>query len=910
MKRTVFIGIVIFIVCNFSLWSLDPSIPAKDYLVHEWRMEDGLPSDNISCMAQTPDGYLWIGTNGGLVRFDGVNFQSIDSKDEARTGEHMIMKLHVDRHGALWIASFSGLTRYKNKRFRSFFEADGLPQKPVYTILEDTRGNLMVSNRTDNIYVLQPETETFTKLMASDPFKGKSVHAYLLDSKGVLWFRVTDLGVFKFLNGTYTKADFDTPLKKRMGEILETRDGHLWMTTGKGLVCRADNTSTLFNTDNSALSQNCLRALLEDSDKNLWLGSRSGLNCMKQTATGKQAEVILDGISINGTFEDRSKNIWVATNGSGLRRLKNPLIRTYTKKDGLPNEAVHCLLEARDGTIWAGTGTHLCRYRDGVFETVPTFDNFNGFALAEGPEGQLWVGSAAGLLLNPGRNQRLFTREHGMVHNSAIHLFFDSRNRLWIGTHAGISRYENGTFTSLPTADGLPGDIGNGFYENDNHDILTSTSKGIIRFPNGQFPATPILAESNHVMLEGLTSSFILKDKHTPDVLWVGSFQDGLFRIAGGTPFSFKDANGMLTNRIYQAVEDEFGFFWFSSDKGIMKINKKELEDFADGKTDWINCIAFGTKEGMLNVECSWSSLNSIIKTRGGDYWFATKKGICVLNPSKIKIDKEPPNVILEAVEYNDKQLVDTSKENRLTQVDSIVFRFTAPSFTSPYNTRFRYRLEGRDQKWQTLAPCADREAIYKNLSPGEYRFRVTACNRDGIWSVDGISLAFEVLAPFYATLWFWGLVLLAVAACAAGTLLWFRKNYTRKQEQPTPYEGTKLDPDKSKNVEIKLKALMELKKIYRNEDLSLKELAEKLNVSVHFLSQLLNEKMGMGFFDLMNQYRVEEVKKRLGDPAESETSILAIAYDAGFSSKSSFNRYFKKFTGMTPSQFKKQTPG
>ncbi|MCP4157423.1 MAG: helix-turn-helix domain-containing protein, partial [bacterium] len=215
-------------------------------------------------------------------------------------------------------------------------------------------------------------------------------------------------------------------------------------------------------------------------------------------------------------------------------------------------------------------------------------------------------------------------------------------------------------------------------------------------------------------------------------------------------------------------------------------------------------------------------------------------------------------------------------------------------------STHFKYRLEGLEKEWQTLPLRARREILYHSLSAGSYRFQVIAANRFGIWNNTGASVSFEILPPFYATAWFWTIIMLLAAAGVAGGLIWFKKHYIRKTTPNSSYEKTKLDPVESKKISKKLETLMGMDKIYQDDNLSLKTLAVKLNVSVHFLSQLINECMGGSFYEIVNGYRIKEVKARLADPQEADIPILNIAYDAGFSTKSSFNRYFKKITGLT----------
>ncbi|MCP4155641.1 MAG: helix-turn-helix domain-containing protein [bacterium] len=897
------LAVLAAIIIGSPLWGLDPAINANDYLMDKWTIKDGLPTNKVRCIVQTPDNYLWIGTFAGLVRFDGVRMLKIASGDEARTGDSYITKLHVDRQGALWIGTYFGLTRYKDNRFTYFSLADGLPKKPILSICEDANGMLLVSSHNDCIYRFNAKKNTFERFDSAGNFEKKQVIKIFQDSKGILWFSSLVNGLYKYINDSFVKVAVDIPGGvTSTGYIHENHNGDLFVATLKGLALINTDKTVLFTPANCGLSNIKVGWILEDKNQILWLATKNGLNRMTVNNAGKkQVQVILEKEDILTIFEDRDNNLWIGTEDSGLIRLKNPLIKTYTTADGLPDNHINCLLEDRSGTIWIGTETRLCRFRNSIFESVPTDSLSQWFGLAEDKDGNLWACGSNGLLKNPGPNAVPILRQDNKSNRKLSNIFFDSKNRLWTGSHQGIQLYENNRFKSFTTAEGMPHDFGSCITEDQNHDILVLTSNGLIRFPNGELTMT-----GAKTYLPGVTGSFILKDKDNPGVLWLGSYLDGLLRFSGEKGFSFKNVPGLEDKQLYQGLEDEYGCLWLGSDKGIIRLKKKDLEDYAAGKGDWLTPTVFTTKDGMLKLNCAYSANNSILKTSGGKFWFATNKGICIIDPAKIIIDKHPPNVIIEAVTVDKKRSLVSQKILSLKDIKEIAFRFTAPTFISPGSTHFKYRLEGLEEKWQTLPLRERRKIVYHSLSPGSYRFRVIAGNRFGIWNTTGASTAFEILPPFYATFWFWTIILLLAAAGIGGGLMWFKKSYIRKPTPASSYENTKPDPVESKKALRKLTHLMEMEKIYRDDNLSSKILAEKLHVSVHFLSRLLNEHMGNSFYELVNGYRIEEVKARLSDPAEADMPILNIAYDAGFSTKSSFNRYFRKITGLTPSQFRK----
>ncbi|MCP4214925.1 MAG: hypothetical protein GY765_09720, partial [bacterium] len=279
--RCIVIGVIVICAFLSPLWGLDPSLPLQDYLLDEWNVDSGLPANNVACLAQTPDGYLWIGTYAGLARFDGVKMQRIDSGDKARTLDSTTRSLHADRHGYLWISTFSGLTRFKDNRFRYFGEADGLPRDPGFKIYEDVNGRILITARADSIYEFEWENEGFKKFTTSKNFRGTRVVTILQDSKGILWFSSFQEGLFKLINDRFEKIKFNFGGKfKYHLDIVESRDGTMWMGTDKGLLHMDRDKQVFYTSADCGLSRDRPVDILEDNDGNLWVSTKAGVNRM------------------------------------------------------------------------------------------------------------------------------------------------------------------------------------------------------------------------------------------------------------------------------------------------------------------------------------------------------------------------------------------------------------------------------------------------------------------------------------------------------------------------------------------------------------------------------------------------------------------------------------------------------
>jgi AraC-like DNA-binding protein len=299
-------------------------------------------------------------------------------------------------------------------------------------------------------------------------------------------------------------------------------------------------------------------------------------------------------------------------------------------------------------------------------------------------------------------------------------------------------------------------------------------------------------------------------------------------------------------------------------------------------------------------------SRNSALKTREGEFWFVTTKGITIVNPGELKINKFSPNVIIEEVFFNDRSIplsIKEREEKDFKEVRDSVFHFTAPTFLSPKKIKFKYKLDGYDRDWVFLPPGEKRTARYKDLAAGTYTFRVTACNSDGVWNSRGDSITFTLTPLFHETIFFRILVLFILLVLGFGGYFLYKKQWLRKIRK---YKGFSMNPIYLKECIKKLDYLMEIEKVYRDENISLQSLSGKLSITPHQLSRILNEKLNKNFPDFINTYRVEEAKKILADPKRADLKILTIAFDVGFNTKVAFNTAFKKHTKMTPSEFRK----
>ena len=400
-------------------------------------------------------------------------------------------------------------------------------------------------------------------------------------------------------------------------------------------------------------------------------------------------------------------------------------------------------------------------------------------------------------------------------------------------------------------------------------------------------------------------------------VYWIATEGAGLKRLSlkNGTVTShttYTTAHDMASNFIYQFLEDSRGNFWLMSDSGILRVGKSELDRIANGSADKMNCTSFGISDGMKSLEFDNKfSRNSVLRAGSGEFRFITKKGISMVNPAKMGINKTPPPVVIERIGFNRRSIPLQPDAGPVTfkGISNLSFHFTALTFLSPEKTSFKYRMEGVDadqRGWISLRPGQARAAHYRDLAPGTYIFRVTACSAEGVWNPTGASVT-VILEPFFYQILVFKIVVLLLFTALAGAAFYIYKKRKPLFEKKAKYKGATLDPSFVEESMTKLKYLTEIEKVYCDADITLQSLAEKMSIAPYQLSQLLNEKLDRHFADFINWHRIEEVKSILGSPGGARRKISAIAIEVGFNTMVAFYRAFKKYTDTTPTLYKKE---
>ena len=757
--------------------ALDPGKALTQYSVDVWTTADDLPQNSVTAIVQTRDGYLWLGTYGGLVRFDGVRFTVFNVATGA-LASNGVQTLIEDRSGALWIGTNGGgLTRYRAGRFETFRVQHGLAHDIVRALLEDRSGVLWIG--TNNGLSRYAEGR-FTTYTVKDGLGHGVVRAIVEDRAGVLWIGTNGGGLGRLEGGRFRHLTKKNGLPSDfVFALLEDRRGDLWIgTNGGGLARLRAGQLTTFTT-RDGLPGNIIWSLHEDPVGSLWVGTYGG-GIARRRQHRFEALTTRNGLAndfIRALLSDREGSLWIGTYSGGLCRLRDGKFTTYTTREGLSYDFVRAAFEDRAGNVWLGTtGGGLCRLREGRFRCLGPREGLAADirALHESRDGSLWVGSSgSGLFRLRGARLTPFTTADGLPHPDVTAISEDTAGGLWLGSYGGgLAHFARGRFRTLDSSDGLAGNFVLAVRVDRSGSVWSGTDgAGLSRLHEGAF--------TTYTTRQGLPSDivFVLHDD-AGGALWIGT-SGGLARYKDGKIDSFGVLQGLADDVVFSVLEDEEGDLWLGGNRGISRVSRKELEEVARGERERAQVTLYGRADGMRSDECSGLAQPASWRGHDGRLYFPTAKGVVVVDPSRMPSNSVPPPVHVE-------ELVVDGQRHEANDVPAgqqrFEFHYTALSLLAPRKVQFRYRLEGFDPDWIEAGPL--RTAYYTRLPPGAYTFRVAASNNDGVWNDDGASLSLVVRPFFWETRFFTVLVALGLVGLGAtGYALRVRNLEARRRE-------------------------------------------------------------------------------------------------------------------------------
>jgi ligand-binding sensor domain-containing protein/signal transduction histidine kinase len=737
-------------------FALDSRRDLSQFSHEVWLTENGLPQNTVHSIAQTKDGYIWIGTEEGLARFDGVRFTIFDKQNTPQLKSNYIRALLADRQGALWVGTAEGLVRILNGSFTAFTTNEGLPSNTIQAIYEDREDNLWVATATGLSLFKSGSLTTFK---TKERLIGGSIQALFQDSEGALWI-ATPYGVGRVKDGTFTNYTVRDGLgSNSVRAIQQDGEGRLWFGSLAGLTSFNDGHFKTYTT-RDGLPNDRIISLSVSREGGLLVGTAGGL-CRFAAGkfTGFNPGDTLSTSTILSLLEDLEGNLWIGTESGGINLLKDAKFTTYTVRNGLSNDVVKSIFEDRQGSIWIGTdGGGLNLLKDGKLSVYSTRDGLSSnvvLALFGDEAGNLWAGTPDGLNRFSHGKFTIYTASDGLANNDVRSICADHHGNLWIGTRGGLTRIKEGVFRTFTEVDGLPNDLITTLYEDTKGNLWVGTLGGLSRLTNEEF--------TTFTARDGLSNDAVISlYEDSEGSLWIGTNGGGLNRLRDGQLTAYTTRNGLLDDVVYRILEDGQNNLWLSCRKGIFHIGKKELDEFAHGRISSIAPVAYDTADGMMTRECSGGGDPAGWKGRDGKLWFPTLKGVAMIDPQRIRTNSHAPPVVIEEIRIDDKSIEPSERIELPAGTTRFDLYYTAPSFVAPEKVRFKYRLEGFDKDW--IDSGTRRIAYYTNLRPGAYTFRVIASNNDGVWNETGATFGLYLKPYFYQTYWFYAACLFGVA--------------------------------------------------------------------------------------------------------------------------------------------------
>jgi signal transduction histidine kinase/ligand-binding sensor domain-containing protein len=723
---------------------------ADDYFVKSWQTDDGLPGNAVNDVLQDQKGFIWLATIGGLVRFDGVTFKQFSSPLIAHVASLNIRALAETADGTLlMLPAVGGVVQLNNGKFSEHPIGGDFAGRQFQTLFVDNGGAIWLGMAGGELRRWKNgEVNSF------GPNNGLSSRAgvrFAEDGVGGVWIASGGfLGCYRDgkldrLNENSSPTNFTI--------VASSRSGGIWICKNTELIkMDGGKFSTISTNLPWASLGGVVREMFEDSNQTLWIGTSS--HGLFRFSNGKFARVETSQSQITAIKEDREGNIWVATTGGGINRIRPKLFSLYNAKSGLPEDMSDSVCADELGDVWlANRSSGVVRIDDGNPSILHLHSGprmFRAYSVCADDRGWLW-GSEGGLYRFPRDNpDQVQTVSNNLTGNLVgVHVLFKSREGdIWVGADPNLlGCFRDGLPENYVLENKFPGQSPRSITEDAKGRIWIGTeNRQLVQLASGKFT----LFTQKDGLPDAPMRSLWADDDGT---VWIGTIGGGLVLWRNEKFTVISAADGLPDDDIAEIVEDNAGRLWCGSRSGIFYVAKSALLAFADGKSSKVAGITFSKSEGLSGISCLGTTQPMACKTPDGRLWFATQQGVLSLDTAKLKVNLLPPPVFIDEIFVNDRPLKIAEPLRVPPQCNKIEFRFSALSYVSPEKVRIRYKLDGVDSDWVEIVN--QRAAVYSALRPGKYSMHLKACNNDGVWNETGVSLPFVVLPAWWQSWWF-----------------------------------------------------------------------------------------------------------------------------------------------------------
>jgi signal transduction histidine kinase/ligand-binding sensor domain-containing protein len=756
-----------------------------------WQTDEGLPDNSVTGVTQTSDGYLWVATYGGLLRFNGVSFTQIPFSGLYKKSVRTFL---LDRAGRFWLGMDPGsVICLGGKSSRTYTAVDGISAERIVAMAEDGDGSIWIIYST---VVCKIQDGRVSVLTVSDGLPSGLNPWIASDSKGNIWFAKG--GQVGMINGNKIIPRLN--FKDTVIRICRTAASGVWICSGSRLLKYDGSHDPV---EYAQLPVNCeSQVLYEDHSGALWIGTAS--DGLFKFENGKLEKIPTSHQSVNSLYEDSEGNIWVGTRGGGLNRILPSAVELLGRESGLPFEAVASVCEDSQGIIWVASQSGiLSYYKEGKWNSVGSDSGWRGDAatcVAADKNGGIWVGSRNRMLCNLRDGVwQTWQRDNGLRGGSVHMIFIASNDDVWVvtGSPSRLQQLHDG---KLGEPFAIPGSNRTirAIAEGTDGTIWLGTLEGqILKVNSLTHLVEQVATEPNSVPVRTLETT-------ADGALWIGYAGEGIGRLKNGKFSRVTEADGLTDDFASQMLSDGHGEMWVVGNRGLFQVSLDQMNAVMDHKTERLRPQVFGRNEGLPSFQPNSANFPSVCKGSDGHLWFALRSGLLTVQPDNIHRKQIPTPVVVERVSLDDKtvalydsgtplqtengenfvDLMETNIEIRVPPIHKKVeMSFAELSYFSPENALFRYRLDNFDSDW--IDASTQRSARYPHLSPGDYTFHLITGNQLDTWSETGRVIRLKVLPFFWQTWWFKGILLLCFTMCIVGIVryVFFRRMRQRMMQ-------------------------------------------------------------------------------------------------------------------------------
>ncbi|MGA9779307.1 MAG: two-component regulator propeller domain-containing protein [Verrucomicrobiia bacterium] len=759
-------------------------LSSSPFIVDAWGTEQGLPGSVVFSVIQTRAGYLWLGTQHGLVRFDGIRPTVFDEENTPGLNNDQIDCLFEDSHTNLWIGTDAGgVALEKDGRIENFSIGYNNHDGRLVSACEDSAGAVWLYTADAHLARYQNGKMDVVGFNFKTPAVCRMIAA---EKSGQLWIG-EDWGMFSFRPSNFSPPAFALEQQipvQRLDYLLASRGGGTWRFVD-GRIQKWGPIQRERDLGSYPWGNHIIKSACEDKSGNLIVGTLgAGVfwydpeGNYRQISTGQG----LSSAYVLSLYLDQGGNLWVGTDGGGLDRIKR---KNFNTPDGLHPWNVQSLSEDADGGLWVAFGAQgAAHWRTNTVQYYHVGPLQDAWTVLVDHSQHVWAGTRDEGLFQFATNHFEFAPAAEVLGPQISVLFEDQKGQLWAGTPGGLGCWNGQAWKTYTMRDGLSGNAISAMAEDAAGNLWVGTGDGGLScFKDGRF----VSYRASEDGLPGNDVSCLYVDQDGN--LWVGTSGHGLARFHDGKWTRYSKRDGLASNSISYIIEDDEGDLWIGSNLGLMRVPKKLLNDSIREAVNFSSCRVYGEADGLPTRECSSGSQPAACRTGEGRLWFPTTKGLADVNPAELRPNLQPPLVMIESVLVDGQE----QKTNRFDSAwpqaivippghDRLEIHYTGLNFSAPNEVRFKYLLAGHETAWTEAGDT--RVAFYNKLPPGDYRFQAEACNEDGVWNKTGSVLAVKVQPQFWQTGWFRAVVVLGFLGIVAAVVRYLSTQKLQRQLQ------------------------------------------------------------------------------------------------------------------------------